>query len=62
MGFLPPISTFMAGMRGDLASGKLADLVILEGDPTADISNSRKIHAVWHRGKKAAGPVETFAP
>src|SRR5262245_6120746 len=48
--------------RGVLASGKLADLVVLEGDPTADISNSRKIHAVWHRGKKAAGPIETFTP
>jgi imidazolonepropionase-like amidohydrolase len=41
--------------RGVLASGKLADLVVLEGDPIADISNSRMIHAVWHRGKKAAG-------
>ena len=29
---------------------------------TADIANSRKIHAVWHRGKKAAGPIETFTP
>ncbi|HXL49350.1 MAG TPA: amidohydrolase family protein [Xanthobacteraceae bacterium] len=48
--------------RGVLAPGKLADLVVLEGDPTADISNSRKIHAVWHRGKKAAGPVATFTP
>jgi imidazolonepropionase-like amidohydrolase len=48
--------------RGVLASGKLADLVILDGDPTADISNSRKIHAVWHRGKKAAGPIDTFTP
>jgi imidazolonepropionase-like amidohydrolase len=48
--------------RGVLASGKLADLVVLDGDPAADISNSRKIHAVWHRGKKAAGPVETFTP
>jgi imidazolonepropionase-like amidohydrolase len=48
--------------RGVLAPGKLADLVVLVGDPTADISNSRKIHAVWHRGKKAAGPIETFTP
>jgi len=48
--------------RGVLTSGKLADLVVLEGDPTADISNSRKIYAVWHRGKKAAGPIETFTP
>jgi len=48
--------------RGVLASGTLADLVVLDADPTADISNSRKIHAVWHRGKQAAGPVATFTP
>ena len=48
--------------RGVLTSGKLADLVVLDGDPTTDIANSRKIHAVWHRGKKAAGLVEAFTP
>jgi hypothetical protein len=48
--------------RGVLVSGKLADLVVLDGDPTSDIANAKKIHAVWHRGKKAAGPVETFTP
>jgi len=48
--------------RGALAPGKLADLVVLDGDPSADISNSRKIHAVWHRGKQAAGPIATFTP
>jgi imidazolonepropionase-like amidohydrolase len=48
--------------RGVLASGKLADLVVLNGDPTVDIGNSRKLHAVWHRGRKVAGPLETFTP
>jgi imidazolonepropionase-like amidohydrolase len=48
--------------RGVLAGGKLADLLVLEADPIADIANSRKIHAVWHRGKKAAGPIQTFTP
>jgi imidazolonepropionase-like amidohydrolase len=48
--------------RGVLAAGKFADLVVLDGDPTADINNTRKIHAVWHRGKKAAGPIESFTP
>jgi imidazolonepropionase-like amidohydrolase len=48
--------------RGTLAPGKLADLVVLDADPSADIANTRKIYAVWHRGKKAAGPVETFTP
>jgi len=48
--------------RGVLATGKLADLVVLDADPTADIVNTRKVHAVWHRGKKVAGSIETFAP
>jgi imidazolonepropionase-like amidohydrolase len=48
--------------RGSVAEGKFADLVILDADPSADIANTKKIHAVWHRGKKAAGPVETFTP
>jgi imidazolonepropionase-like amidohydrolase len=46
--------------RGVLASGKFADLVVLDGDPTANIGNTRKIHAVWHRGKKTAGPIDSF--
>ena len=48
--------------RGVLAGGKLADLVVLDADPTADIVNTRKVYAVWHRGKKAAGSIETFTP
>jgi imidazolonepropionase-like amidohydrolase len=48
--------------RGIVAAGKLADLVVLDADPSADIANTRKIHAVWHRGRKAAGTVETFTP
>jgi len=47
--------------RGTLAAGKLADLVVLDADPIAQIDNTRKIHAVWHRGKQAAGPVDTFS-
>jgi imidazolonepropionase-like amidohydrolase len=48
--------------RAVLAAGKLANLVVLDGDPTTDIGNSKKIHAVWHRGREAAGPVEAFSP
>jgi imidazolonepropionase-like amidohydrolase len=48
--------------RGILAAGKLADLVVLDADPSSEIANTKKIHAVWHRGKKAAGPVDSFAP
>jgi hypothetical protein len=35
---------------GTLAPGKLADLVILDADPTVDIRNTRRIHAVVHGG------------
>jgi imidazolonepropionase-like amidohydrolase len=48
--------------RGSLAAGKRADLLVLDGDPTADISNLQLIHAVWQRGKKVAGPVKEFRP
>ena len=32
--------------RGVIAKGKLADLVVLDGDPLQDISNLRRVHAV----------------
>jgi imidazolonepropionase-like amidohydrolase len=37
--------------RGVIAKGKLADLVILDGDPLQDISNLRRVHAVILGGK-----------
>jgi imidazolonepropionase-like amidohydrolase len=46
--------------RGTLAPGKLADLVVLTANPLDDITNTEKIAAVWHRGKKAAGAVVDF--
>jgi imidazolonepropionase-like amidohydrolase len=36
---------------GTLEEGKLADLVILDADPLADIHNIRKLHAVMKEGK-----------
>lgn len=37
--------------RGSIAVGKLADVIIVDGDPTQDIENIRKISAVISDGK-----------
>ncbi|WP_051663964.1 amidohydrolase family protein [Dyadobacter crusticola] len=44
---------------GTLEAGKIADLLILDGDPSVDIRNTRKIKAVWKEGKMASkGPLK----
>jgi len=40
----------MADSLGSIAPGKQADLVLLSGDPLADVRNTRKIEAVVLRG------------
>jgi imidazolonepropionase-like amidohydrolase len=40
---------------GTVEPGKVADLVLLDGDPLEDISNTRRIHAVIARGARAPG-------
>jgi imidazolonepropionase-like amidohydrolase len=34
----------LAGEAGEIAPGRLADLVILDADPLADIGNLAKVH------------------
>jgi imidazolonepropionase-like amidohydrolase len=41
--------------RGLLRQGRRADLMLLDGDPLADIRNARRIRAVWQRGREVAG-------
>jgi cytosine/adenosine deaminase-related metal-dependent hydrolase len=41
----------MAGSQGTIAPGKTADLVLLEGDPLAEIRNTGRIAAVVLRGR-----------
>ena len=42
--------------RGVIAAGKLADLVVVDGDPSAHIEDADRIVGVWHRGRKIAPP------
>lgn len=39
--------------RGTIEVGKRADLVLVEGDPTKDISACRNIKKVWVKGVEA---------
>ena len=38
--------------RGTLETGKLADFIVLNGDPLADIRNTTRIDAVYHNGNR----------
>jgi imidazolonepropionase-like amidohydrolase len=57
-----PASVFQLGDRGVIAAGARADLLLVKGDPTADIKATRGIVAVWKAGialapkALAAGP------
>ncbi len=41
--------------RGEIAAGKRADFLVVEGDPTADILNLRRISSVWRGGRQVSG-------
>lgn len=45
-----PARRFGLGDRGRVAAGLRADLVLVEGDPTATVADTRRIVAVWHGG------------
>ncbi|WP_153030706.1 amidohydrolase family protein [Amycolatopsis sp. YIM 10] len=60
---LPPMRALQSATRdaarflgrqstsGTVEPGKVADLVVLDEDPLADITNTSRIHAVVHRGR-----------
>ncbi len=45
-----PADAFRLHGRGRIAVGHQADLVLVDGDPTTDISSSRKIVTIWKQG------------
>jgi len=48
--------------RGVLAPGKLADMIVVNGNPAAQIKDIHNIEAVWHRGKLVGRRVQDFTP
>ncbi|NKE57135.1 amidohydrolase family protein [Lentzea sp. PSKA42] len=55
---LSPKAALKAGTRGTrLAAGTEANLVVLDGNPLADIRNTQRIHAVLTKGR-VLGPAE----
>jgi len=45
-----PAAAFRLTDRGLIRPGARADLMLVEGDPTTDIRNTRNVVAVWKRG------------
>ena len=45
-----PATAFRLADRGRIATGLRADLLLVEGDPTADITATRAIRMVWKEG------------
>ena len=43
--------------RGLLRPGRRADLLVLDGDPLADIRNVHRVRAVWQRGREVSGAI-----
>ena len=45
-----PATVFGLTDRGRIAPGQRADLLLVDGDPTTDITNLRAITAIWKNG------------
>jgi imidazolonepropionase-like amidohydrolase len=48
--------------RGVIEKGRLADLLVVDGNPAVNIADVDRIVAVWHRGKQVAGDLGSFTP
>jgi imidazolonepropionase-like amidohydrolase len=47
-----PADSFGLRDRGRIAPSLQADLLLVEGDPTSDITATRQIVGVWRRGSR----------
>jgi imidazolonepropionase-like amidohydrolase len=47
-----PAAIFGLTDRGVIAEGKVADLILVDGDPSSDLSATRRIAAIFKRGKR----------
>lgn len=47
-----PAETFRLNDRGRILSGRLADLLLVEGDPTKSITATRNIAGIWKGGRE----------
>jgi len=47
-----PADAFMMADRGRIRAGLRADLVLVDGDPTTDILDSRQLVGVWKEGRR----------
>ena len=54
-----PAKVFKLGQRGRIAKGYKADLLLVDGNPTADILATRRIVEVWKDGESASKLVDT---
>lgn len=55
-----PARRFGLKDRGRIASGLQADLLLVEGDPTSEITASLSIEGVWRRGERLNRPLGTL--
>ncbi|HEY9420130.1 MAG TPA: amidohydrolase family protein, partial [Thermoanaerobaculia bacterium] len=52
-----PAEAFGLADRGRIAPGLRADLLLVQGDPTADIKATRKIQRIWKAGVEVDRPL-----
>jgi imidazolonepropionase-like amidohydrolase len=51
-----PARAFGLTDRGSIEPGRRADLVLVDGDPTRDITATRRIRQIWHQGVPVVRP------